>query len=464
MSTVWPLLGVKRLLTVVCLLQGIPGGHGEECGGTFTSREGTFQSPGFPNNYTNNARCYYRIRQPEGYRITLTFHHFDIYKNPGTYCDDYVTVHDGNIASSPRIYSDTERPCSSVQTPVVRRSTGNQMLVRFISDHLFTATGFNATYTSAIFEEEFMLAGNVGTNEIIRLDMETLSYIKIPVANVTSPKDIVYDPVDDRIYWTANKTIETAVLNGSYKSVLPNLDNEDAEYDGIALDILARRIFYTDAGNDVIGDIRIPEYEYRTFITSGLDQPRDIVLHTGIRVMFWTDVGKEPKIERANYDGTKRVAIIQNLKQPNALSIDLKNERLYWTDAETDLVTSSDLDGRDQRLIHYFKPHKQVHVFGMALHGNQIYFTDWSGNKSDSSVSFLRRMNFNGTDETKLMSFKGHLYDIHIYTSTSLPEPGNAHLALTPSSKQSALGKPEDDYLEPSAGLYTKPGAHDNAT
>nr|KAG5700533.1 hypothetical protein BaRGS_025245 [Batillaria attramentaria] len=71
-----------------------------------------------------------------------------------------------------------------------------------------------------------MLAGNVGTNEIIRLDMETLSYIKIPVADVTSPKDIVYDPVDDRIYWTANKTIETAVLHGAYKSVLPNLDND----------------------------------------------------------------------------------------------------------------------------------------------------------------------------------------------------------------------------------------------
>ncbi|KAK7488161.1 hypothetical protein BaRGS_00020603 [Batillaria attramentaria] len=396
-----------------------------------------------------------------------------------------------------------------------------------------------------------MLAGNVGTNEIIRLDMETLSYIKIPVANVTSPKDIVFDPVDDRIYWTADKTIETALLNGTYKSVLPNLDNEDAEYDGIALDILARRIFYTDAGNDVIGDIRIPEYEYRTFITSGLDQPRDIVLHTGIRVMFWTDVGKEPKIERANYDGTKRVAIIQNLKQPNALSIDLKNERLYWTDAETDLVTSSGLDGRDQRLIHTFE--QKVHVFGMALHGNQIYFTDWSGNKSDSSVSFLRRMNFNGTDETKLMSFKGHLYDIHIYTSTSLPEPvatrsrpksspalhvvqatsrnegdgcfqvqnvafqqddsspydeisepasfrnegdgcfqvqnvafqqddsgpydivlseavrapfhpRNAHPALTPSSKQSGLGKPADDYLTPTAGPYSTPGAHDNAT
>ncbi|KAK7488169.1 hypothetical protein BaRGS_00020611 [Batillaria attramentaria] len=51
--------------------------------------------------------------------------------------------------------------------------------------------------------------------------------------------------------------------------------------------------------------------------------------------------------------------------------------------------------------------------------------------------------------------------------TTSLPLQTitrNAHPALTPSSKQSALGEPEDDYLEPSAGLYTKPGAHDNAT
>ncbi|KAK7488167.1 hypothetical protein BaRGS_00020609, partial [Batillaria attramentaria] len=408
------------------------------CGGTFTSLEGTFQSPGFPNNYTNNARCYYRISQPEGYRITLTFHHFDIYNTPEDACEDYVMVHDGNSDASPRIYSDIGSICNPVKTPVVRRSTGNQMLVQFCSDHNFTATGFNATYTSANFEEDFMLAGNVGTNEIIRLDMETLSYIKIPVADVTSPKDIVYDPVDDRIYWTANKTIETAVLHGAYKSVLPNLDNEDAEYDGIALDILARRLFYTDAGNDVIGDIRIPDYEYRTFITSGLDQPRDIVLHTGMRVMFWTDVGKEPKIERANYDGTKRVAIIQNLKQPNALSIDLKNERLYWT--ETGLVASSDLYGRDQWLIHVFDP--TVHVFGMALHGNQIYFTDWSSNKSVSSWSFLRRVNFDGTDETELMHFNGHLYDIHIYTSTSLPEPDTTEATVTEEASTSPDSNP----------------------
>lgn len=38
--------------------------------------------------------------------------------------------------------------------------------------------------------------------------------------------------------------------------------------------------------------------------------------------MYWTDWGKEPKIERANLDGTNRQAlIVQNIVWPNGLTI-----------------------------------------------------------------------------------------------------------------------------------------------
>lgn len=40
--------------------------------------------------------------------------------------------------------------------------------------------------------------------------------------------------------------------------------------------------------------------------------------------MFWTDWGKKPRIERADMDGGNRVVlIIDGIKWPNGLSLDL---------------------------------------------------------------------------------------------------------------------------------------------
>ena len=47
-----------------------------ECGGYYTSLSGNVTSPGFPNNYPNNANCYYEISVPADRRIVfeLQFH------------------------------------------------------------------------------------------------------------------------------------------------------------------------------------------------------------------------------------------------------------------------------------------------------------------------------------------------------------------------------------------------------
>lgn len=60
---------------------------------------------------------------------------------------------------------------------------------------------------------------------IVRMDMETLSYINIPISNLRQPAAIDYDPVGDRIYWTDLVTngIQCAFLNGSNTTVLKNL-------------------------------------------------------------------------------------------------------------------------------------------------------------------------------------------------------------------------------------------------
>ncbi len=65
------------------------------------------------------------------------------------------------------------------------------------------------------------------------------------------------------------------------------------------------------------------------------------------RIMFWTDWGSNPKIERANLDGSDRVAIVTaHLDRPHGLALDFELERVYWCDANRDVIEYVDINGR----------------------------------------------------------------------------------------------------------------------
>lgn len=67
---------------------------------------------------------------------------------PHTSCSyDYVAVYDGPTASSPLI----GRYCGNV-APDIIRSTGNSMLVRFVSDISIAHAGFVASYQASYGE------------------------------------------------------------------------------------------------------------------------------------------------------------------------------------------------------------------------------------------------------------------------------------------------------------------------
>lgn len=71
------------------------------------------------------------------------------------------------------------------------------------------------------------------------------------------------------------------------------------------------------------------------------------------RLMFWTDQGKQPKIESAWMNGEHRsVLVSENLGWPNGLSIDyLNDDRVYWSDSKEDVIEAIKYDGTDRRLI-----------------------------------------------------------------------------------------------------------------
>lgn len=66
----------------------------------------------------------------------------------------------------------------------------------------------------------------------------------------------------------------------------------------------------------------------RTLFNESLDEPRAIAVDPSEGLLFWTDWGKEPKIERAGLDGSaRRVLVSEGLQWPNGLALDLLARR-----------------------------------------------------------------------------------------------------------------------------------------
>ncbi len=99
--------------------------------------------------------------------------------------------------------------------------------------------------------------------------------------------------------------------------------------------------------------------------------------------MYWTDWGKWPKIERSWMDGSHRSAIVtEDVVWPNGLAVD--GERIYWIDANLDIIETARVDGSDRRpLINSELPHP----FGLTLLGDYLYWTDWK----ESTVQRARK-------------------------------------------------------------------------
>ena len=84
-------------------------------------------------------------------------------------------------------------------------------------------------------------------------------------------------------------------------------------------------------------------------ISSGLVKPRAIVLYPSKGLMYWSDWGDVPKIEKAYMDGSSRKALLSNKSRlifwPNGLTIDYQTDLLYWIDGRLNLIGCMGLNG-----------------------------------------------------------------------------------------------------------------------
>ena len=98
------------------------------------------------------------------------------------------------------------------------------------------------------------------------------------------------------------------------------------------------------------------------------------------RVMYWSDWGRDPRIEVASMDGSdRRDFVISGISQPNGISIDLMSERVYWSDSDLDKLEFVTFDGSSRTAVETEATGLQQ-PFAVSVGGNVLFWSDWATN------------------------------------------------------------------------------------
>lgn len=67
--------------------------------------------------------------------------------------------------------------------------------------------------------------------------------------------------------------------------------------------------------------------------------------------IYWTEWGGKPRIVRAFMDGTNCMTLVDKVGRANDLTIDYADQRLYWTDLDTNMIESSNMLGESRWVL-----------------------------------------------------------------------------------------------------------------
>lgn len=182
----------------------------------------------------------------------------------------------------------------------------------------------------------------------------------------------------ETIFWSDSvekKIFKTSVNDGKIHTEV--IKDGISLCDGLAVDWIYGNIYWTDTGKNTIELANYKGEMRKTLINNSLDEPRSIALNPLDGWMFWSDWGKQGRIERAGLDGSHRQVIVsQDIKWPNGITLDLVNQRLIWVDAKLSSISSCNYDGSDRTLI-LRSADTLHHPFSISVFEDYVYWSDW---------------------------------------------------------------------------------------
>ncbi|KAH8401667.1 hypothetical protein KR009_007215 [Drosophila setifemur] len=224
---------------------------------------------------------------------------------------------------------------------------------------------------------------------IVKVPLNGRHVVPITVASMAIGLD--KDCVEGRVYWgdISTKKIVSAKYDGTDSRPFITTDIESPE--GIAIDVISRRLYWTDSIKDTIEVASLDDPTLRSVIVNKLlVNPRGIAVDPYREKLFWSDWDRvKPKIEMSNLDGTGREQLVgpDTVSLPNSLVVLEGSGELCYADAGKKKVECIQPQSRQFRTI----SNELSYPFGLTFTHDQFYWTDWTTKKLESVDSMGTR-------------------------------------------------------------------------
>jgi hypothetical protein len=223
-------------------------------------------------------------------------------------------------------------------------------------------------------------SANDGSIERADFDGKNVTHIVRP-GDTFTPKQLQLDEKNRKLYWCDREGMRVmrSNLDGSNIETLVDTSEGDSRPGkdirkwcvGIALDLEAGKLYWTQKGPDNAGDgrifranLEIPKGQSAAnrkdveLLYKGLPEPIDLELDLANRTIYWTDRGDPPRgntVNRAPMDpalgnGKEPEIIFDHLMEGIGIALDLKNGRMFLTDLGGSIYSAS-LDGSNRKTL-----------------------------------------------------------------------------------------------------------------
>ena len=177
-----------------------------------------------------------------------------------------------------------------------------------------------------------------------------------------------------RVYWTGNSAIKSANVDGSdIQTVVSPLPTMVGVKD-IAVDSDRGKLYFAHKAANIIERVNLDGTARDTVITDAY--PVGLALDVSAEKIYWTDYGANPRIRRANFDGSG----VEDLFYTNSgcdltgIVLDLAAGHLYWAERMDQQIWRGNLDGGGATLI--LQCWAGIgHPWDLALAGGRLYWT-----------------------------------------------------------------------------------------
>jgi len=273
-------------------------------------------------------------------------------------------------------------------------------------------------------------AGTSGTHVIRRAGpgpgLQTI------VGGLSDPRGMALDTQNSKMYWTelGLGSIRRANLDGT--GVEPVVATSDMG-GGIALDVLAGKLYWSD-GTIGAGQIKRANFDgsgIETIVNSGLFHAAAVSLDLIQQKVYWTDLegnlDGNGKIQRSNLDGSNIETILTGIDEANGLAVDPVAGKIYWPELTTNRIRRANLDGssvEDVVVVDLINPT----TVALDLSAGKIYWTDSLGGPNPVVTNKIERANLDGSARELIVSGVGLPWGIAV-EPTPVPEPSAACLA-----------------------------------